>query len=135
MLELVLRIGLSLLVVLGLMWGLAKVLRRPLAGRGGGKLAVLARQQLTKGSTVAVVRVLDKALILGVTEGQVTLLGETDLVAMQAPATSPVRRKAVPLTPNPTTTPVRDGRLAGSVLSPQTWALTLGFLRERTVRR
>src|SRR2546421_12187413 len=81
MLELVLRIGFSLLVVLGLLWVLAKLARRPLAGRGGGTVAVLARQQITRGATVAVVRVLDRALIVGVTDGQVNLLGEADLAA------------------------------------------------------
>ena len=33
MLELVLRIGFSLLIVFGLMWALARVVRRPLSGR------------------------------------------------------------------------------------------------------
>jgi len=42
--ELVLRIGFSLLVVFGLMWGLAKVAKRPLTGnRGTGTLSVLNR--------------------------------------------------------------------------------------------
>src|SRR5438552_16861518 len=86
MLELVLRIGFSLLVVLGLLWVLAKVARRPLAGRGGGGIAVLARQQITRGSTVAVVRVGDRALILGVTDGQVSLLGEADPASVDSPA-------------------------------------------------
>jgi len=65
--ELVLRIGFSLFVVLGLMWALARVVRRPLgAGRTHGQLAVLNRQQLTRGAAVTVVKVADRAMILGV---------------------------------------------------------------------
>ena len=59
---------------------------------------MLARQQLTRGSSVAVVRVADQALVLGVTDGQVTLLAETDLATVEEyePATS-VRREAISL--------------------------------------
>src|SRR5438128_11636822 len=96
MLELVLRIGFSLLVVLGLLWALARVARRPLAGRGGGTIAVLARQQITRGSTVAVVRIADRALILGVTDGQVTLLGEADPAVLTG-AEAAARRESVPV--------------------------------------
>jgi flagellar protein FliO/FliZ len=133
-LELVLRIGFSLLVVLGLLWVLARVARRPLAGRGGGAIAVLARQQITRGSTVAVVRVADRALIIGVTDGQVTLLGEADPAGLSpAPSPAPVagRRESMAVAVDP----APAGRLAGSVLSPQTWSQTVQFLRDRTARR
>ena len=84
MFEIVLRIGFSLLVVFGLMWAMAKVARRPLSGnRGTGTLAVLNRQQLSRGSSVAIVQVAGRALILGVTENQVNLLGETELEAFE----------------------------------------------------
>jgi flagellar protein FliO/FliZ len=135
LIELVLRIGFSLLVVLGLMWGLAKLARRPLSGhRGGGVLSVLYRQQLGRSSSVAVVRVADKAIILGVTDVQVSLLGETDLLAFTDEALAPSEhRDAVPLDGR-----VPDdrlpGRLEGSVLSARTWRSTLNFLRERTAR-
>jgi flagellar protein FliO/FliZ len=90
-LEMVLRIGFSLMVVFAIMWGLAKVVRKPLAGRAGAALAVVGRQQLTRGASVAVVRVADRTLIVGVTESQVTLLGETDASALERPADEPVR--------------------------------------------
>ena len=80
MFELVLRIGFSLFVVLGLMWALARVVRRPLgAGRAHGQLAVLNRQQLTRGAAVTVVKVAGRAMILGITEQQVSFLGEAEL--------------------------------------------------------
>lgn len=149
MIELVIRIAFSLAVVLGLMWGLAKLARRPLTGRGGAALAVLTRQQLSRGSSIAVVRVADRALVVGVTDGQVTLLTETDLETVERQLAGPAaeRRDAIALADaetgpaRPTTTGTPDevvapgGRLAGSLLSPRTWTSTLDFLRERTVRR
>ena len=141
MFELVLRIGFSLLVVFGLMWGLAKVARRPLSGnRGSGTLSVLNRQQLARGAAVTVVQVADRALILGVTDTQVSLLGETDLDAFEHdphhprpdPATETV--DALPAL-HPTVLPHHGGKLDGSLLSPRTWGSTLDFLRDRTTRR
>jgi flagellar protein FliO/FliZ len=131
--ELVLRIGFSLLVVLGLMWGLAKVARRPLSGhRGTGNLSVLNRQQLARGAAVTIVQVADKALILGVTEQQVSLLGETELAKFDVHSKAAERRDAIALAPEVLAPP---GRLDGSVLSPRTWSSTLDFLRDRTTRR
>jgi flagellar protein FliO/FliZ len=146
----ILRVVFSLLVVLGLMWGLAKLARRPLSGnRGGGVLSVLNRQQLGRNSSVTVVRVADRALILGVTETQVSLLGEAELDAFEAPDEPAERRRAVPLIESDTADGETDhlppvdqlpvdqlpGRLDGSVLSRKTWSSTLDFLRERTARR
>ncbi|OJF09870.1 flagellar biosynthetic protein FliO [Couchioplanes caeruleus] len=146
MFELVLRIGFSLLVVFGLMWGLARVARRGGVGRRGhGNLSILNRQSLSRGSSVAVVRVADKALILGVTDNQVSLLGETELAAFAhephaVPATNRTH-DAVTVGPNdvlpsahPTVLPHHGGKLEGSILSPRTWTSTLDFLRDRTAR-
>jgi flagellar protein FliO/FliZ len=138
--ELVLRIGFSLLVVFGLLWGLAKAARRPLSGtRRTGTLSVLNRQQLARGAAVTIVQVADKALILGVTDQQVSLLGETDLDRFFEHAHTAGRRDAVPLAPEdilpPPAHPATQGRLDGSILSPRTWGSTLDFLRDRTTRR
>jgi len=149
--ELVLRIGFSLAVIMGLLWGLARIVRRPLGGhRGSGPLAVLDRHQLSRGAAVTVVRVADRAVILGVTDQQVSFLGEADLKAFEhhgperrdhiEVAPDMVPDDALPLAPDsgllppahPTTPP---GRLDGSLLSPRTWASTLDFIRDRTSRR
>jgi flagellar protein FliO/FliZ len=137
MIELLLRIGFSLLVVLGLMWVLAKAARRPLARRGSGTaLAVLSRAQLGRNSSVAVVRVVDRALVLGVTDGQVNLLGETDLEAVQRQLDeASTRRDPLPLKSTVESTGARRSALQGSLLSPGTWSQTLDVLRERTARR
>jgi len=138
--ELVLRIGFSLLVVFGLMWGLARVARRGGVGkRGSGALSVLNRQSLSRGAAVAVVRVADRALILGVTDTQVSLLGETDLEAFEIEAKPPRDPKAEAgdvLPPvHHTVLPHHGGKLDGSLLSPGVWGSTLNFLRDRTTRR
>jgi flagellar protein FliO/FliZ len=142
--ELIIRIAFSLLVVLALMWGLARVARRPLGARRTGVLTVLSRQQLSKGASVAIVKVVDRAMVLGVTDGQVTLLGEADLAAIEAFQAGPaVLREAVSLdelngavAPTAAAAPstvAGSGPLAGSVLSSQTWSQTLRFLRGRMV--
>jgi flagellar protein FliO/FliZ len=118
LIELVLRIGFSLLIVFGLMWALARVARRPLSGRRGpGSLAVLHRQQLSRGSSVAVVQVAGRALVLGVTDQQVSLLGETDLAAFQSDLHVAEQRTPVAMEP-----------------SPGTLRSALDILRERTTR-
>jgi flagellar protein FliO/FliZ len=150
--ELLLRITFSLLVVLGLMWGLARLARRPLnrrMGAGGGALAVLARAQLSRNASVAVVRVADRALVVGVTDAAVNLLGEADLAGVTEALDEPVvRRRPVALDrpgtrPGSAPAPGSDrephsgaprGALQGSLLSPATWAQTVDFLRERTAR-
>jgi len=133
MTELVLRIAFSLLVVLGLMWLLARLARRPLRRAAAGTgVSVLSRAQLSRSAAVAVVRVGGRCVLLGVTDQQVTLLGE----AGPEPAGVPV--PAVPgddPQPAPPALDAPAGPLAGSALSPATWARTVDFLRDRTVRR
>ena len=150
------RLLVSLSVVLGLLWLLARRMNR------GGRLKntrlvdVISRQQVSRTASVAVVRVMDRALIVGITDGQISVLGETDLAAVEQrleesapkPAPKPVRtaaRSAARTTPRSTTArPAPAGRahddeaprkaLAGSALSPDTWRQTLESLRELTVR-
>jgi flagellar protein FliO/FliZ len=144
------RITLSLAAVLGLMWLLARAARKPLKARAAGAVAVLARQQLSRNASVAVVRVADRALIIGVTEAQVSLLAETDLAAVTA-ALEPVA--AISRTPVDLTGDEREvapaadgaivthpggrrvGAIAGSALSPATWKQAVDVLRERTARK
>jgi flagellar protein FliO/FliZ len=117
LIELVLRIGFSLLIVFGLMWALARVARRPLSGRRGpGSLTVLHRQQLSRGSALAVVQVGDRAMVLGVTDQQVSLLGETDLAAFE---TEPHAEQRMPV---------------AMESSARTWRSPLDVLRDRTTR-
>ena len=135
MIELVLRIGFSLLVVLGLMWAVARVIRRPLGvGRPHGQLAVLNRQQLTRGAEVAVVKVADRAMILGVTDQQVSLLGEADIADFERHPHEHRDHLALGADDLPEVHPAAEhtGRLDRSLFAPL--ASTLDFLRDRTSR-
>lgn len=74
MVELAVRVGLALVVVLGLLVAYGRATKRGRARDGG--LAVLARKQLNRSCSVALVRVADRTLVLGVTERRVSLLTE-----------------------------------------------------------
>src|SRR5690606_21902572 len=80
------RVVLSLAVVLALLWfaarGLRKNQRRSLRGVD---VEVLARQPLAQRSSLAVVQVGERALVLGVTESRVELLYEQPLDEVLAP--------------------------------------------------
>ena len=80
------RLILSLAVVIGLMWVAANVLRkRGFAGASnrraarGPQVELLARRPLGRNASIAVVRVGGRSLVVGVTDHQVTNLGEFDL--------------------------------------------------------
>jgi flagellar protein FliO/FliZ len=116
MIQIAVNMFLALAFVLGLMWLLTRLVRRPLGGRGAGVMAVLARQPLTRGASVAVVRVGRQAFVLGVTDQTVTLLAETDPAAIEAAVNPPHEiREQIPLD--------------GSVLSPTTWRRAVDAIR------
>ncbi|GAA3397712.1 flagellar biosynthetic protein FliO [Cryptosporangium minutisporangium] len=147
MIEVTLRAIFSLAVVLFLMWGLARLVRRPLGGRVAGALAVLARQPLSRSASVAVVKVDDRALVLGVTDAQVTYLAEAPLAAFERqPSFGEVLADA--RSDDVLSSPAASGRsgarhaaqesgrgpFAGSMLSPATWSQAVEFLRDRASR-
>lgn len=98
---LVLRVAVSLAAVLGLLWWLARRTGgRPGAGkRGGGllrprtslQLAVVGRQSLGGRSSVALVAVGERRLLLGVSEHGVTLL--TEVAPEPAEPSGPATRR------------------------------------------
>jgi flagellar biosynthetic protein FliO len=132
LLALLVRVVVSLGVVLAVMAGAAAVLRRsgvvgtaPAGRRGmrrrGVPVEVIARHGLSRTSSLAVVRLGGRALVLGVTEHQVTLLTEVDPAELDAP-------------PGPDDTfvgPAGPGMGAGAL----PWKVAFEQLRERTVRR
>jgi len=154
------RMLLALVLVLGVMWALARWARKPMGvGKGERVMTVLARQQLSRSSSVTVLKLMDRALVLGVTEQGVQLLTETELAPIEQVLTVPApsrRRVAGPaleaaaepaldataesasgaevVLPALTVSQARS-KLDGSVLSPDTWKQLLGAARELTVRR
>jgi flagellar protein FliO/FliZ len=147
---------LALVLVLGVMWALARWARKPMGiGKGERVMTVLARQQLSRSSSVTVLKLMDRALVLGVTEQGVQLLTETELAPIEQALTLPAspRPGPMPLRRRPAEPIESDGddaahselpalpaftgksKLDGSVLSPNTWKQLLGAARELTVRR
>lgn len=130
--ELFARLVVALALVLGLMAGGARLLRKrgiDLSGMSRGQgprrqtVDVLARRVLSKNASVAVVRAGGRTLVLGVTNERVNLLAEAapdsddPLVVEEAHWTELPR-------------PVGVGAQGGSP-----WKMALESLRERTVRR
>ncbi len=78
MLELTIRLIASLAIVIGLLLLLARLGARRFNGSAKAVVHVMHRQQLSKGSSVAVVSVGSRVLVLGTTEHQVSVLAELD---------------------------------------------------------
>ena len=144
MLELIIRLVASLAVVVGLMLLLARFMGKRYGARAGAQVQVLHRQPLSRSSSVAVITVGSRVLVVGTTDHQVSLLTELDpdelelttvaletedlLVeddAVPAPV-APVRKTAGTNAGSPA------GPLSGSLLSPQTWRQALAAAKERT---
>lgn len=119
LLGVLLRLAFSLGLVLGLMALAARALRNRQLGPGtAGRrtsvaIEVLGRQALGRNAGIAVVRVADRAMLVGITESSVSVL--TDL----APDAFPEQPAPTPRVPG----------------SPPGWGVVIEALRERTVRR
>jgi flagellar protein FliO/FliZ len=140
-LGLAVRVGVSLACVLGLLWLFSRGLQRGAGTRAlsTDRVRVLSRVSLGRSSGLAVVRVGERALVLGVAEGRVNLLSEMPLAEVAEPAAAGEDRREVDLTggglDRAVPSPRQGGPLAGSALSPATWSLALDALRDRTTRR
>ena len=145
MTALVIRLVFSLAIVVGILLLLARVAGRRFQGRAGAAIQVVHRQALSRGSGIAVVTVGMRVLVLGTTDQQVTLLTELEPDELElpdaaieaasttgyAPAAEEPRVRAVP-THRAAAQPTKDGPLAGSVLSPETWRQALRVARGNT---
>ncbi len=135
MLELVLRLAVSLGVVLGLFWLVARTGARKLGGTRG-LVRVHGRQSLSRTASLAVVEVGGRVLVVGVSEGGVRLLTELDPDEVAAPEAEAAdagvdldvvpsgrrtagRRVAGRRAARPA---ARPAALGGSLLSAQTWS-------------
>lgn len=129
MLELTIRLVVSLAIVVGLLMLLARFGARRFRGQAGAMVRVLHRQPLSRTSSVAVVTVGARVLVLGTTEHQVSILTELDPEELDL-VVEDVEPEPAPLPQEPRQR-VEIGELvdaieprdplAGSVLSPQTW--------------
>ena len=112
------RLAVSLGVVFALMAVAGKLLRRRGLGTRGttatSRIEVLARQGLGRASSVQLVRVAGRTLVLGVTESNVTVLGEADPLLLEAELALSAAEPETPTTPG--------------------WGPFLELLKDRTAR-
>jgi flagellar protein FliO/FliZ len=141
--SLALRMLLSLVVVLVLLFIAARFTRRGRPRGGGPEITVVSRVTVGSKASVAVVRLADRAFVVGVTDQSVTLLTEgpaSELIPLpeaSADNVRVVRRNVTEDALAGTETPVEGGHrpLEGSALSPATWRRTVDAVRDLTVRR
>ena len=146
------RVVLSLVVVLGIMWALARLARKA-APTVQGSFEVVQRTPVGRRSSVMVMRVGDdRGIVIGVTDQSITHLADVELPVVGTPS----RRESIQELSGVTTrdalrglgidtvdfpidheTMPQDtaGPLQGSILSPSTWRAARAALSERTVRR
>jgi flagellar protein FliO/FliZ len=133
----IIRLVLCLAFVGGVLLFASRVAQKRGLGGTTGVIEVVARQRMGRASSVSVLRVAGRVLVVGSTEEQVTLLAEVEdeelATAMAASSGHGTADERAPGRPTP---PARGtGVLAGSVLDRGTWTSVVQELRERTVRR
>ena len=140
----IVRLVLCLAFVGGVLLFASRVAQKRGLGGTTGVIEVVARQRMGRASSVSVLRVAGRVLVVGSTEEQVTLLAEVedDELATALAAATPARAttpdgEAAGSGPGRPALPARgsSGALAGSVLDRGTWTSVVQELRERTVRR
>jgi flagellar biosynthetic protein FliO len=117
------RLIFSLAVVIGLMWLAARVMRRRGFGspvkRPGVHVDIIARRTLGRNSSIAIVRAGSQALVVGITDHQITKLADADLDEIDLESA--------------------EGQWTASPEGPTgptpSWKAMLDQLRDRTVRR
>jgi flagellar protein FliO/FliZ len=150
----VVKLVLSLGFVAGVLWFAARVAKKKGLGQAGGLIEVVARQRMGRSSSVTVMRIADRVLVVGATEEQVTLLTEVDGDVVETilaehratlPAApggdgsdgsdgTPADGVPSPRRPARVARPA-GGALSGSVLDRSAWGSLMSELREKTVRR
>ncbi len=136
------RLAVSLAVVLGLMLGAAWVLRRRGTGftrSASGATEVLARQTLSGTASLQVIRVGERALVIGVTDQSVTYLSEADLDELR-PAAIDMRGgsamgRVIDHDGSGATRTAPSGGATDGSGSGSTWTGFVEGLRDRTSRR
>lgn len=134
------RLVLSLAFVAVVLWFAARVAKKRGLGGRQGLIEVLARQPMGRTSAVTVIRVADKVMVVGSTEGQITLLGDIDNEQMdehlaRLDADEQMTKTVRTTKPASASSTGGTGLMAGSVFDPKQWSAALDGLREKTVRR
>ena len=140
----VIRLVLCLAFIAAMLVFASRVAKKRGLGGATGVIEVVARQRMGRASTVSVLRVAGRVLVVGTTEEQVTLLAEVENDELEAslaaqlrtvPAAVDGQTSELPAVRRPLPVGAGTGALAGSVLDRGTWTSVVQELRERTVRR
>ena len=140
----IIRLVLCLAFIAVVLMYASRVAKKRGLGGATGVIEVVARQRMGRSSSVSVLRVAGRVLVVGATEEQVTLLAEveddelrTALAAQVRPAGATGAADELDAEPGRPLVAARSGSgaLAGSVLDRGTWSTVVQELRERTVRR
>jgi flagellar protein FliO/FliZ len=122
----------------------SRVAKKRGLGQGNGLIEVVARQRMGRASSVSVLRVAGRVLVVGSTDEQVTLLAEVEedevRTALAASPRAVALRGEGTADAEPHARPAlvargAGGVLAGSVLDRGAWTSLVQDLRDRTVRR
>jgi flagellar biogenesis protein FliO len=146
------RMLLALAFVLGLLWLFARLGRnrqgiRPARGAGGGvddgRIHMVGRRSLGRHSSIAVVRVAGRTLVVGQTPQQITVLTELhDQTFPRGPGAveRPAGEDTIDMIDVSRTDVLEDHVMPGLALepgayTPKAWDAFVDSLREMTVRR
>ncbi|GAB3356471.1 FliO/MopB family protein [Modestobacter lapidis] len=138
------RLVLSLGLIAAVLVFASRLAKKRGLGQGNGLIEVVARQRMGRASSVSVLRVAGRVLVIGATDEQVTLLAEMEEDEVQTALAAAPRAAALrpdgTVDPGPATRPTlvarsSSGSLAGSVLDRGAWTTLVQDLRDRTVRR
>jgi flagellar protein FliO/FliZ len=138
------RLVLSLAFIAAVLVFASRLAKKRGLGQGNGLIEVVARQRMGRASSVSVLRVAGRVLVVGSTDEQVTLLAEVDEDEVQTALAAAPRAVALrgdgaddgaPVTRPALVARTSSGTLAGSVLDRGAWTSLVQDLRERTVRR
>jgi len=145
-----LRVGVSLSLVLGMVWVAARVVRsrtRGVAKKDHSTIDVRARRSVGRRSNILMVEVAGRSLLVGVTEQHVALLADLSGAAPSGTGTGtatdavdrPITVSEGPVTATDLDDPTFDLTGAEALLSPRATEKSptnvLASLRELTVRR
>jgi flagellar protein FliO/FliZ len=139
----IIRLVLCLAFIAVVLLFASRVAKKRGLGGATGVIEVVARQRMGRASSVSVLRVAGRVLVVGATEQQVTLLAEVEDDEMDAALAAQLRPQVgadgatteLPAARRPLPVGAGSGALGGSVLDRGTWTSLVSELRERTVRR
>ena len=131
------RLIFSLAIVIGLMWVAANQLRKRGYGSVGGgrrpgagvQVELLARRSMGRNSSIVVVRVGDRSMVVGVTDHQINKLDDVDIAEIDLESANWTATPALPAPASASSSSANSGEHSSA------WKTMLDQMRTRTTRR